>query len=134
MAILPENEITIAGIERVSYPTTSYLVNTDSKYCFYSKDDFELMGQAIEILLQVERYQYPIFDSNIGIQTLDLVGQDLAYIINVLEQRIRSVLATDDRILGISNYRYEKDGKELSVYFTVNTIYGDYDKDMKVAI
>ena len=55
----------------------------------------------------------------------DLLGQDRAYAMAQLPNRIRDALLQDDRILGISDLTCTGEGDTVGVSLTVHTIYGD---------
>ena len=61
-----------------------------------------------------------------------LVGQDAGYVAAELQRRLQDALLTDDRITGLKNYEYSIDGQNLTVSFTVETVYGDVETGTEV--
>ena len=109
----------------VSYPTKSWLINEDTGSLELSDDNEALMRQAINIRIQIERFQYTIFSSNVGMQTIDLPGQDLPLIISDLQRRITDCLMCDDRINNVENFEFNQlDEHSILVTFDVDTIFG----------
>lgn len=135
MALTPETEYDINNINYVSYPTKSFLFDENTKHLIVSNDNNALMEQTIETILQVERFSYEIFTDNVGTQKVDLPGLDKSVIINMLQGRIRNALSIDDRIIGVSNFEYEIEGKTKLIFsFVANTIFGDYEEEVSINI
>ena len=88
-------------------------------------DGYDAVKQAVEIILNVERYRWQIYQPASGMQWDELVGQDAGYVAAELQRRLQDALLTDDRITGLKNYEYSIDGQNLTVSFTVETVYGD---------
>ena len=90
-------------------------------------DGIEAVEQAIYKILLTERYQYPIYSWDYGIELLDLYGKPLSYVRPELERRIREALLQDDRITAVDSFYFESvaDKNSLQVTFTAHTIYGD---------
>ena len=51
-----------------------------------------------------------------------------------LKRRILDALLMDDRVTGLSDYRYTFKGDEMTVSFTVNTIFGNIPESLVVQI
>lgn len=117
------------NFQYTSYPTKSWLINEDTGSLELSDNNEALMRQAINIRIQIERYQYPIFTSNVGMQTADLPGQDLPLIKSDLQRRIIDCLMCDDRINNVENFEFnEIDEHSMLVTFDVDTIFGTIQK------
>ena len=135
MALTPEIEYDIGDIEYVSYPTKSFLFDENTNHLIISNDNSALMEQTIVTILEVERFSYEIFSDNVGTEKVDLPGLDKSVIINMLQGRTRSALSIDDRIISVSNFKYEIENKTKLIFsFTVNTIFGDYEEEVSINI
>lgn len=82
------------------------------------------MGQAIQKRLLTEQGVYPIY-KNYGIKTEDLIGQDYVYVYAVIQRRIQEALLSDDRVISVGNFDFNKNNNVLSVTFTAITIFGE---------
>ena len=82
------------------------------------------MTQAVDVLLNVERFRWQIYRTYSGVQWEGLIGQDPGYVASELQRRITQALTMDDRVRGISNFSYSTNGNTLTASFTVNTVYG----------
>lgn len=94
----------------------------------------DAVRQAVEILLNTERFRWQIYQPYSGMQWEGLVGQDPGYVASELQRRIREALTMDDRVRGISGFSYSVTGDSLTASLTVNTVYGDTQLDVEVHI
>jgi len=110
-------------VEEVTEPTKTYKM-TDTKIQGYT-DELDALKQAIYKVLNTERYEYPIYSFNYGIELESLLGKDPTYVKIELKRRIRECLLQDERIKSVENFRFEVNGDELLCTFDVHSIYGD---------
>lgn len=95
-------------------------------------DDWLAVRQAVEIILNVERFRWQIYRPYSGMQWEGLIGQDPGYVASELQRRITEALTMDDRVRGISNFTYTVTGDRLSASLTVNTVFGEYETSVEV--
>lgn len=109
-------------------PSFTYRMWPDALRITGTTDRQQAMIQAIWKILNTERYAYPIYSWNYGIELKDLYGYNMTYISPELERRIREALSPDDRITSVDNFSFSYP-KRNSIYvqFTVHTIFGDMD-------
>ena len=88
-------------------------------------DNLAALQQAIDKVLNTEKYEYPIYDFSYGIDTESLIGKDLAYVQIELKRRIQECLLQDERIQSVDNFQYTTTGDELHCTFDVVSIYGE---------
>lgn len=87
-------------------------------------DGFNALQQAIYKVLSTEKYEYPIYSFNYGIELDDLIGKDPVYVQVELKRRIKECLLQDERIISVDNFQITRSGDELTCTFDVNSIYG----------
>lgn len=88
-------------------------------------DGIEAVIQAADKILSTERYQYPIYSWNYGIELADLIGMPISYCITELERRITEALLQDDRIQEVKDFAFTPLGKRsLEVRFTITSTKG----------
>lgn len=98
-------------------------------------DGMEALEQAVYKILLTERYQYPIYSWNYGIELFDLFGKPMSYVRPEVERRIKEALLQDDRITAVDNFQFESDDKNsLLVTFIVHTIYGELEAGKAVRV
>lgn len=125
--MIPTDDNNILDFEIVEHGNKSWSMNHGENI-----DDLDSLRQSIECMLSTERYKYPIYSWDYGIELDDLIGRNYNYVIVELERRIRDALSIDDRIESIDNFHFEKlNKKSLLVTFTVNSV-TEIKKEMEV--
>lgn len=95
----------------------------------------EAVRQVVYKILNTERYQYPVYSWDYGIELVDLYGEPFSYVCPELERRITEALTWDTRIQSADNFTFEqKAGGRILVTFTVHTVYGDIDTEQEVDV
>lgn len=97
-------------------------------------DGIESLEQAINIILNVDRYSCLIYDWNFGSELLDLVGKNIEYVKTESKRLIKEALLQDDRIQDVSNFTFEQEKDNLLVSFLVSSIYGNMHKKVEVKV
>ena len=98
----------------------------------------QAVRQAVYLILNIERYEYPIYSWNYGVELWDLFGQPASFVRPELERRVRDALSQDDRITGVGAFSFfykkerEAERKALRCTFTVHTIFGDFEGETNV--
>jgi hypothetical protein len=95
-------------------------------------EGLESVKQAIYLILNTERYQYPIYSWDYGIELLDLYGKPMSYVMAELPRRIEEALTVDDRIEKVTDFEFTKSRNKLHVTFTVITNVGNVQTEMEV--
>ena len=90
--------------------------------------------QAVYLILSVERYQYPIYSYNYGVELADLIGRPKDFVMSEAKRRITEALTQDDRISSVDGWKFENTPKSLVVTFTVHSIYGDIETKKEVDV
>lgn len=89
-------------------------------------DELNAMVQAVYLILNIERYEYLIYSWNYGVELIDLIGTEASFAIPEIKRRIKEALLQDERIVAVDDFSFEQSKGKISVTFTVNTIYGDF--------
>jgi hypothetical protein len=97
-------------------------------------DGLDALKQAIYKVLNTERYEYPIYSFNYGIELESLLGKDPIYVQIELKRRIRECLLRDDRIAEADNFRFEMAGDTIKCTFDVHSIFGNLMVSREVTI
>ena len=96
-------------------------------------DGLEAMRQAVYKVLLTERYQYPMYSWDYGVELADLFGEPVSYVCPELERRITEALLQDGRIEGVDGFSFSFPQKgTVHVSFTVHTIFGDIEAEREV--
>lgn len=132
--MIPQTMIPEQGFKIIQEPTYTYrLENTNNRIIGYT-DNLEAMKQAIYKILFTERYEYLIYSWNYGIELGDLFGKPKPFVYPELKRRITEALMQDDRITGVNNFAFSSKKGEVTVTFTVHTVFGDIEAERTVNI
>lgn len=98
-------------------------------------DDLEAMRQAIGKTLHTERFTWPIYTDNYGIELRTLIGEDMDLVIAEIERLVTEALSVDERIIEVSNFNVIKESRNsILVFFFVATIFGQIRIEQEVAV
>ena len=90
MAVLPQvgaADIT-AGVTFEQQPSLSWYINKETNRIEGTADGWAAVQQAVQIILNVERFRWQIYRPYSGMQWAGLVGQDPGYVASELQRRM----------------------------------------------
>ena len=122
--MIPRSRIDIELSPEESIETSRTYKMSGSRIQGYT-DGLDALKQAIYKVLNTERYEYPIYSFNYGIELENLIGKDPVYVQIELKRRIRECLLRDDRITEVDNFKFEFNGDQLKCAFDVHNIFGN---------
>lgn len=126
------------NIELTNYeiqPSLTYKLDLENKRIMGKVNNSDSVFQAIQKILNTDKYSYDIYDWNYGNELLKLVGKDFNYIEVKLPQIIEEALLQDDRIKEITDMEVTQVSIDtVSVSFRVVTIFStiNYTTEVKV--
>ena len=129
----PQNSIDVELTTEETIETSRTYKITGNRIQGYT-DGLEALKQAIYKMLNTERYEYPIYSFNYGIELENLIGKDPVYVQIELKRRIRECLLRDDRITEVDNFKFEVNGDEIKCTFDVHSIFGNFTASREVNI
>lgn len=133
MPTLPTSAIDLsAGVTFEQQPSRTWYINKETNRIQGECDGWQSVRQAVEIILNVERFRWQIYRPYSGMQWEGLIGQDPGYVASELQRRITAALTMDDRVRGISAFSYSVSGNTLTASLTVDTVYGDTQTSVEV--
>ena len=133
MPVLPQSDIDLSsGVRFESQPSATWRINKRTNRIEGECGGYDAVRQAVEIILNIERFRWQIYRPYTGVQLQSLVGRDPGYAAAELQKRVREALLTDDRIRGLSDYQCAAEGDRLTASMTVNTVYGDVQTTVEV--
>lgn len=92
-------------------------------------DNIEALKQAVFKLLNTDRYTYPIYSWDYGVQFSDLIGEDIDFVKSEIKRRVTEALLKDDRITEVTDFTFTEGASSLIVKLNVNSIYGNFDSE-----
>lgn len=127
------NNILTTDLEVTTQPSKNYKMHIQDDVINGTCDKLNAMVQVIYKILNTERYQYPIYSWNYGIELADLFGEPVSYVCAEVERRITEALLQDDRIESVSDFEFDVSKKhEVVCTFVVHTIFGDVESEKGV--
>ena len=135
MATLPETaNYNVYEAQTVDYPSTTFLIDRESGRIEKTGGGLEAIKQAIEIILQVERYRYQIYSPNFGHEMNSLIGKPPEYVISMIKRRVKESLSVDNRILSVDNFTFKEAsaGTPVKCAFDVKTVFGMVSAEVEV--
>lgn len=131
MATLPQNVGLATDLQYTDKPTNTFIIDWTSKQISGMDAGLPAMRQAVEIILNSERFRWQIYNSNFGVELEGLIGEEAAYIESELPRIIDDAFSVDNRIISVDNYVFSDDGRgNLTVTFDVETVYGAFTEEV----
>ena len=131
MATLPDGVGLDVSLKHTEQPTNTFLIDWSSGQISGMDEGLKAMRQAVEIVLQNERFRWQIYDSNFGTELEDLIGEEYDYIVSELPRRIEEAFSMDSRILSIENFQFAEQGSGKVTVFDVVTVYGTLSEEVE---
>ena len=131
--MIPQRTINVELATEETIETSRTYKITGNRIQGYT-DGLDALQQAIYKVLNTERYEYPIYSFNYGIELENLLGKDHVYVQIELKRRIRECLLRDDRITEVDNFRFEVAGDLIKCTFDVHSIFGNLMVSREVTI
>lgn len=129
--MIPTSNFISNELEIVKSPSLSYYLNFQKEVIRKYVDNIEALKQAILKILLTERYMYPCYDWQYGIELNDLIGQPKSIVKAEIPRRIKEALLIDDRIEDVIDFTFEDiTNTELAVTFSVKSY--DYEELIQI--
>lgn len=136
MGTLPAtgDNLDLIDFELGEQPSYTHKLDIEGQRVTGMTDKRDALRQTVYLILNVERYAYPIYSRNYGSELADLIGQPMDYAMSEMKRRITDALMQDGRITGVDDWTFETGRKSISARFTVYTIYGALEATKEVEI
>lgn len=135
MATLPQADIDLSqGVVFQDQPSLTWIADPVTNRLRGRGDNYEAVRQAVEVIVNVERFRWQIYTPNFGTDFSGLLGNDPGFVASELQRRLADAFLPDNRILGISDFSYAFDGTVLTAAVTVNTVFGPVETVVEVAM
>ena len=122
---------TDSNVQQYEQPTLTY--RAENNMVSGMIDGIDALRQTIKHILVTERYAFPIYDDNYGVELEKYLGTDIATIQADIETTLKEALLQDNRITNIYVNSVEQDGLDSCIVnFTVESIYGNFEEEIDV--
>lgn len=133
--MLPQSNIDLSrGIVFQDQPSLTWIADPVTNRLRGRGDNWEAVRQAVEVIVNVERFKWQIYTPNFGADYDGLLGTEPGYAASELRRRLEDAFLPDNRILGIKDYAYSFKDVSLTVTFTALTVFGDVPGSMEVKL
>ena len=133
--MLPQSNIDLSqGIVFQDQPSLTWIADPVTNRLRGRGDNWEAVRQAVEVIVNVERFKWQIYTPNFGTDYDGLLGTEPGYAASELRRRLEDAFLPDNRLLGIKDYSYTFRDVSLTVTFTVLTVFGDVASGMEVKL
>lgn len=133
--MLPQSQIDLShGVVFQDQPSLTWIADPVTNRLRGRGDNYEAVRQAVEVIVNVERFKWQIYTPNFGTDYDGLLGTEPGYAASELRRRLEDAFLPDNRILGIKDYIYSFQDVSLSVSFNVQTVFGDVPGSMEVPL
>lgn len=137
--MIPSIEILNTELVETNYVSKTYkiVVSADDESISRIKgyaDGLDSIRQAVNLILSTERYAFLIYSWDYGVELIDLIGKPTSYVMSELPRRIEEALLVDDRIEGVTDFEFDKNGEKLHTKFTVITKLGEIKTELEVGV
>ena len=113
----------------------TYRVNIPMDVVQGATDNVVALQQTIYFILGTERYQFPIYSWDYGVELRDLFGRPMKYVKPELKRRITEALVQDDRITDVTDFEFTEGRNVLHTTFIVHsTLNADIKTEIEVKI
>lgn len=133
--MLPQSNIDLSrGIVFQDQPSLTWIADPVTNRLRGRGENWEAVRQAVEVIVNVERFKWQIYTPNFGTDYDGLLGTEPGYAASELRRRLEDAFLPDNRILGIKDYAYSFKDVNLTVTFTALTVFGDVPGSMEVKL
>ena len=134
MATLPENAALETPAVPQRQPSLTWNIDKQTNRIRGEADGLAAAHQAVEIILNCERFRWQIYRPYSGVQWDGLIGEDPGYVSAQLLRRVTEALMMDDRVTGVTDFSPAVSGSTLTASMTVRTVYGDTRAQVQVEL
>lgn len=127
-------DVNILDFEPLEMPSLTHRLDLAAQRVRDYTAGREAVKQAIYLIVNTERYQYPIYSWNYGTETLDLIGRPIPFVLSEIKRRVTEALLQDDRITSVDNWGFDVKRGKVTATYTAHTIYGDINADAEVNV
>ncbi|MBQ6795530.1 MAG: DUF2634 domain-containing protein [Clostridia bacterium] len=127
--MLPERDLKDNVEKATNYK--AYKLDFENKRIDGIIDGKEALEQAVRLMLMTERYKYPAFSHSYGTD-YSMMFSESEKAMGRLKNAICDSLESDERILAVDNFSFERRGSKMLVNFTVLSVYGAVNNSFEV--
>lgn len=119
--------------EEAEEPSLTYALKEEKIIGKY--DELEAVKQAVQKILNTERYEHEIYSWDYGVELKGFIGKDMEEVMFQVDTKIKEALMQDDRIEDVVAFEMEKISQHiLHVSFKVISKKGDFESEVDISV
>lgn len=111
-------------------PSLTWKLDLEKGRVVGKTDGLEAIKQAVFKVFQTERFWYDIYSFDYGHELTLLIGSSPVFVKSEAARIIQEALMTDDRIQSVENVKAEIQGDQITIRFTVVTLFGSFEQEV----
>jgi phage baseplate assembly protein W len=132
--MIPLNDDLQVDFEIETQPTKTYKLDIKNNRIVGMVDGLAAVKQSVFKILETERYNYPIYTWNHGVELIELIGEQPSFAYPEVKRRITEALIQDERISGVDEFTFTSVQGAVNVKFTVHTTEGEIEMEKVVNV
>jgi len=130
--MIPETDENLLdeSLEDQPQPSLTWHIDFDKGRIIGKTDGLVAIQQAVFKVFQTNRFWYDIYSFDYGHELTLLLGSSPEFVQSEATRMIQEALLPDDRIDSVENVEAEINGDQITIRFTVVTVYGSFEQEV----
>lgn len=130
--MIPETDDNLLdeSLEDQPQPSLTWHIDFDKGRIIGKTDGLVAIQQAVFKVFQTDRFWYDIYSFDYGHELTLLLGSSPEFVQSEATRMIQEALLPDDRIDSVENVEAEINGDQITIRFTVVTVYGSFEQEV----
>ncbi|MMZ61549.1 hypothetical protein D3C76_1308280 [compost metagenome] len=111
-------------------PSQTWKLDLDKGRIVGRTDGLDAIKQAVFKIFQTNRFMFEIYSFDYGHELTLLLGSSPEFVKSEATRMIQEALLPDDRIDSIKNVEVSISGEQITIHFTVITVYGSFEQEV----
>lgn len=130
--MIPETDENLLdeSLEDQPQPSLTWHIDFDKRRIIGKTDGLIAIQQAVFKVFQTDRFWYDIYSFDYGHELTLLLGSSPEFVQSEATRMIQEALLPDDRIDAVENVEAVINGDQITIRFTVVTVYGSFEQEV----
>lgn len=111
-------------------PSLTWKMDFEKGRVVGTADGLEAIKQAVYKAFQTDRFWHDIYSFDYGHELTLLIGSSPEFVRSEATRMVQEALMPDDRIQSVQNVEAEILGDQITLRFTVVTVYGSFEQEV----
>lgn len=119
-----------SGLVQLQQPSLTWKLDLDRGKITGKTDGLDAVKQAVLKSLQTDRFWYDIYSFDYGHELKLIIGNPPQFVTSEVKRMIEEALLIDDRITAVKNVETSISSDQMTIQFTVTSIYGSFEGEV----